>query len=149
MVTNQHCCLTRQSYDDFPHIYARSVFIPIARIIGFFKPFRLISFPRSLIQRLDLSGRGVFLLSCSMFLAKTHARSSSTLVLILRFDKASILFPFFVVFFLFVVPSFEDIISKVVATRQMYTTIEGIKPSRGNVLFSLDGLFLVLSTLSQ
>ena len=55
-------------------------------------------------------------------------------VLILRFNKTSILFLFFVVFFLFVLTFFEDIISKVVAARQMYTTIEGIKPSSGSVL---------------
>ena len=71
------------------------------------------------------------------------------LVLILRFDKTSILFLFFVVFFLFVLTFFEDIISKVVAARQMYTTTEGIKPSRGSVLIFLDGLLLVTSTLSQ
>ena len=106
----------------------------MARTTGFFKPFCLISFPRSLIQRFDLSGRGVFLLSYSRYLAKTHVRTSSTLVLILRFDKTSILFLFFVVFFLFVLTFFEDIISKVVAARQMYTTIEGIKPSSGSVL---------------
>ena len=50
------------------------------------------------------------------------------------FDKTAVLFLFFVVFFLFVLIFFEDIISKVVAARQMYTTIEGIKPSSGSVL---------------
>ena len=42
---NQHCCLKRQSYNDFPHIYiyiyiyVGSVFLLMTRIIGFFKPF--------------------------------------------------------------------------------------------------------------
>ena len=41
MVPNQHCCLTRQPYDDFPRIfiYARSVFLLMARIISFFSHF--------------------------------------------------------------------------------------------------------------
>ena len=60
--------------------------------------------------------------------------SDQLYVLILRFGKTSILFLFFVFFFLFVLTFFEDIISKVVAARQMYTTIEGIKPSSGSVL---------------
>ena len=134
MVPNQHCCLTKKPYDDFFHIYMLVLFfLLMARTTGFFKPF-FISFPRSLIQRFDLSGRGVFLLSYSRQLAKTHVRTSSTLVLILTFDKTSILFLFFIVFFLFVSTFFEDIISKVVAARQMYATIEGIKPSRGSAL---------------
>ena len=78
---------------------------------GVFQAIFFISFPRSLIQRFDLPGRGVFLLSYSRYLAKTHLRTSSTLVLILRFDKTSILFLFFVAFFLFVLTFFEDIIS--------------------------------------
>ena len=52
-------------------------------------------------------------------------------------------------FFLFVLTFFEDIISKVFAARQMYTTIEGIEPSRGSVLIFLNGLLLVTLTLSQ
>ena len=96
-----------------------------------------------------MSGRGVFLWSCSMYLAKTHVRTSSTLVLILKFDKTSLLLPFFVVFCLFVLTFFEDIISKAVAARQMNTTIEDIKPSHGTVLIFLNGLLLVTSTLSQ
>ena len=78
---------------------------------GVFQAIFFISFPRSLIQRFDLPGRGVFLLSYSRYLAKTHLRTSSTLVLILRFDKTSMLFLFFVAFFLFVLTFFEDIIS--------------------------------------
>ena len=45
MIPNQHCCLKRQSYNDFPHIYiyiyiyVGSVFLLMTRIIGFFKPF--------------------------------------------------------------------------------------------------------------
>ena len=66
-----------------------------------------------------------------------------------EFDKTAILFLFFVVFFLFVLIFFEDIISKVVAARQMYTTIEGIKRSCGSVLIFLNGLLLVRSTRSQ
>ena len=68
--------------------------------------------------------------------------------MILRFDKTAILFPFFAVFFLFVLTFFEDVISKVVAARQMYRTIEDIKPSRGGVLIFLNELLLVTSTLS-
>ena len=131
------------------YIYTCSVFLLMARIIGFFKPFCLISFPRPLIQRFDLSGRGVFLLSYSRYLAKPDVCTSSTLVLILSFDETSLLFPFFVVFFPFVLIFFEDIISKVVAAKQMFTTIEGIKPSRGSVLIFLNRLLLVTSTLSQ
>ena len=102
-VPNQPCCLTSQPYNDFPHIFMLVLFfLLMARIIGFFKPFCLISFPRSLIQRFDLSGRGAFLLSYSRYLDKIHVSTSSTLVLILRFDKTSISFPFFAVFFLFV-----------------------------------------------
>ena len=71
------------------------------------------------------------------------------LVLILRLDKTSIRFPVFVVFVLLVLTFLEDIISKVVAARQMYTTIEGIKTSRGSVLIFLNGLLLVTPTLSQ
>ena len=67
------------------------------------------------------SGTGVFLLLYSGYLAKTHNRISSTLVLISRFYKTSIRFPFFVVFFLFVLIFLEDIVSKIVAARQMYT----------------------------
>ena len=84
-----------------------------------------------------------------VFFSCSVVRTSSTLVLILRFDKTAILFPFFVVFFLFVLTFFEDVISKVVAARQMYRTIEDIKPSRGGVLIFLNELLLVTSTLSQ
>ena len=81
--------------------------------------------------------------------SKTHVWTSSTLVLILRFDKTSILFLFFVVFFLFVLTFFDGIISKVVAPRQIYTTIEGIKASIDSLLIFLNVLLLVTSTLSQ
>ena len=111
MAPNQQCCLIRQPYDDFTHIYMLVLFFFYGQNYGVFQAIFFISFPRSLIQRFDLPGRGIFLLSYSRYLAKTHVRTSSTLVLILRFDKTSILFLFFVAFFLFVLTFFEDIIS--------------------------------------
>ena len=58
----------------------------------------------------------------------------------LSFGKTSKLFLFFVASFLFVLTFFRDVISKLVAARQMYATIEGIKHSPGSVLISLNGL---------
>ena len=111
MAPNQQCCLIRQPYDDFTHIYMPVLFFFLWLELWSFSSHFFISFPRSLIQRFDLPGRGVFLLSYSRYLSKTHVRTSSMLVLILRFDKTSILFLFFVAFFLFVLTFFEDIIS--------------------------------------
>ena len=67
------------------YIYIIYVYIYIYIYIYIYMFDILISFPRS----------------CSRYLAKTHVRTSPTLVLVLRCDKTSILFPVFVVTFSF------------------------------------------------
>ena len=69
--------------------------------------------------------------------------------LILRFVKTSKLFYFFVVYFFVVLTFFKDVILKLVAARQMYISIEGIKLSGGSVLIFLNGMLSVTSTLNQ
>ena len=135
-------------YKNLLFLYKTEAFWLMAKTAWCFKPFCLIWYPRFLIERFVLSGRGVFLLWYSRYLAKIHVWISSTLFLISRFGNTSILFPFFI-FFLFLLTFLEDIISKVVAARQMYATKEGIKPSRESFLTFSNGLLLVTSILIQ
>ena len=141
MVPNQHCCLRRHPYDDFLRVYMLVLFFTYGKN---YRVFQVILF--DIIYKIfNIAFWSVW----KTWFSPKHVWTSSTLVLILRFDKTSILFLFFVVFFLFVLTFFDGIISKVVAPRQIYTTIEGIKASIDSLLIFLNVLLLVTSTLSQ